>query len=151
MNDFCLIMNTFTINDCRSNRWEITAHIHCWPQMNNIKYVKLISNIKFATIRYKDSTLGTKNIRFTWITFHTFHNLLRITNNAIYELVSSVFVCVWDKRFKILYKSNTTGAICGAGTAYPSGVPEFASRFLLQLTCLHIFSVVLWNPNDFCV
>jgi hypothetical protein len=31
--------------------------------MNNIKYVKLISNIKFATIRYKDSTLGTKNIR----------------------------------------------------------------------------------------
>jgi hypothetical protein len=27
-------------------------------------------------------------------------------------------------------KSNTTGATCGAGTAYPSGAPEFTSGFI---------------------
>jgi len=26
-------------------------------------------------------------------------------------------------------KSNTTGATCGAGTAYPSGAPEFTHGF----------------------
>ena len=55
-------------------------------------------------------------------------------------------------------KSNTTGAISAAGTAYPSGAPEltvmslFSLNIVLSMTCIQlaIFSCMSFTNCKFC-
>jgi len=53
----------------------------------------------------------------------------------------------------ILSSFMTYHRVCGVGTAYPARAPEFATRFYLslccQITCLHVFSSMLWCKPQF--
>jgi hypothetical protein len=42
--------------------------------------------------------------------------------------------------YRVCHNSSTTGAICGAGTSYPSGAREFTPALQWGYCCLSIFS-----------
>ena len=51
-----------------------------------------------------------------------------------------------------LYKSNTTGATCGAGTTYPSGASEFNLDFSgVRVARSLVFCVVFCTSLSFCL
>jgi hypothetical protein len=55
-------------------------------------------------------------------------------NSRSHNLVLSLFMTYQQ----VCNKSNTTGAIYAAGTAYPSGAPEFTPGFLFSHIIVHV-------------
>ena len=71
--------------------------------------------------------------KFEWIKYNCFHEFK-------YMRPLYITLYMWPTEldyFRICYHiSNTTGATCGAGSAYPSGAPEIIPSFLWGSCCL---------------
>ena len=106
-------------------------------------------NIFFLNIVWKSSFFHT-DITFNYILYYTSQSLILSVPDEGYSrnmLCAQIWsrstflfqpIFVWwlysggrmtDGIYLTCNKSNTTGATCGAGTAHPSGAPEFTHGF----------------------
>ena len=111
-------------------------------------------NIFFLNIVWKSSFFHT-DITFNYILYYTSQSLILSVPDEGYSrnmLCAQIWsrstflfqpIFMWwlysggrmtDGIYLTCNKSNTTGATCGAGTAYPSGTPQFTRSFI----CLRV-------------
>jgi hypothetical protein len=75
-------------------------------------------------------------IRIYYIFDHVLIRMLNIFDHVL-EMITDMFrlsssqSVVSPRYHRVCNKGNTTGVICGAGTAYPSGVHELLVMFVL--------------------
>ena len=97
-----------------------------------ITIINIFANVFIPILNVFD----TINVPIYYIFDHVLIRMLNIFDHVL-EMITDMFrlsssqSVVSPRYHRVCNKGNTTGVICGAGTAYPSGVHELLVMFVL--------------------